>query len=75
MERATGAGEDEEAQQAQQRSERACMACRGTGSVVSHLGGEVKTVTCPWCAGAGVRGAISDAQAKWTDPEEATHDA
>jgi hypothetical protein len=46
------------------------MACRGTGSVISHLGGEPKTVTCPWCDGSGVRGAISDAQANWKNPQE-----
>jgi DnaJ-class molecular chaperone len=55
---------------AQQRPPRECMACRGTGSVISHLGGEPKTVTCPWCDGTGVRGAISDAQAKWQNPQE-----
>jgi len=55
---------------AQQSSARECMACRGTGNVISHLGGEPKTVTCPWCDGAGVRGAISDAQAKWQKPVE-----
>jgi DnaJ-class molecular chaperone len=61
--------------EAQEHPERECMACRATGNVISHLGGEVKTVTCPWCGGTGVRGAISDAQAKWKDPEEASEDA
>ena len=72
MESATGGEEDGEAQG---RSERRCMACRGAGTVVSHLGGEAKTVTCPWCGGSGVRGAISDAQAKWKAPEERAEDA
>lgn len=49
---------------------RVCMACRGSGKVISHLGGEPKDVTCPWCGGSGTRGAIADAQAKWKDPEE-----
>jgi len=54
----------------QERPPRACMACRGSGKVISHLGGEPKAVTCPWCGGSGSRGAISDAQAKWRGPEE-----
>ena len=55
---------------AHERPSRECMACRGSGSVISHLGGEDKTVTCPWCDGSGERGAIADAQAKWKSPEE-----
>jgi DnaJ-class molecular chaperone len=54
---------------------RECMACRGGGEVISHLGGTAKTVTCPWCEGTGVRGATSDAQAKWKGPDEATEGA
>ena len=34
---------------------RACMACRGTGSVNSGLGGEPHQVQCPWCQGSGRR--------------------
>ena len=30
-----------------------CTACRGTGSLISTLGGEPSTVTCPWCDGTG----------------------
>ena len=30
-----------------------CSACRGTGSVISNLGGSPSTVTCPWCEGTG----------------------
>lgn len=30
-----------------------CTVCRGTGSVISNLGGESSTVTCPWCEGTG----------------------
>ena len=71
MERATGGAEDGETRD---RAERVCMACRGTGNVISHLGGEVKTVACPWCGGEGVRGAISDAQAKWKDASDEVAD-
>jgi DnaJ-class molecular chaperone len=40
-----------------------CTPCRGTGRVISGLGGEPKPVTCPWCDGAGVFVAGHDAQA------------
>jgi DnaJ-class molecular chaperone len=32
---------------------RPCPPCRGTGRVVSRLGGSAQTVTCPWCEGSG----------------------
>ena len=41
------------------------MACRGTGRVISNLGGTPSTVECPWCAGSGLRPAEIDAQAHW----------
>jgi DnaJ-class molecular chaperone len=40
-----------------------CTPCRGTGRVISGLGGEPKPVTCPWCEGDGRRIAGHDAQA------------
>ena len=43
--------------------ERECSACRGTGKVVSALGGEPKPVTCPWCEGSGRFDPEHDAQA------------
>jgi hypothetical protein len=46
---------------------RECMPCRGSGKVISNLGGEPNTVTCPWCEGGGERIAGIDAQAKWGD--------
>ncbi|MGA2320012.1 MAG: hypothetical protein ABSG95_04625 [Solirubrobacteraceae bacterium] len=48
---------------------RECMPCRGSGRVISNLGGVASTVPCPWCAGGGVRLAESDAQARWLDGE------
>ena len=42
-----------------------CMACRGTGRVISTLGGEPRTVDCPWCEGTGRRIPGHDAQARW----------
>ena len=46
---------------------RECMACRGTGRVISNLGGSPSTVECPWCGGGGLRPAEVDAQAHWGD--------
>jgi DnaJ-class molecular chaperone len=40
-----------------------CAPCRGTGRVVSNLGGEPSTVSCPWCEGTGTFIAEHDAQA------------
>ncbi|MDQ6776660.1 MAG: hypothetical protein M3071_10700 [Actinomycetota bacterium] len=31
----------------------ACSPCRGTGKLISALGGEHHEVTCPWCDGTG----------------------
>ncbi|HYM44987.1 MAG TPA: hypothetical protein VES65_02335 [Solirubrobacteraceae bacterium] len=41
---------------------RECMPCRGTGRVVSNLGGTQSTLPCPWCRGGGVRLSGIDAQ-------------
>ena len=46
-----------------------CMPCRGSGQVISNLGGTPKRVTCPWCGGGGVRLADVDAQAKWLEQD------
>jgi DnaJ-class molecular chaperone len=40
-----------------------CSACRGTGQVISNLGGTPSTVTCPWCEGSGRFIPDHDAQA------------
>ena len=45
------------------------MPCRGSGRVISNLGGTPSTVTCPWCGGGGVRLAEVDAQARWLDQQ------
>jgi DnaJ-class molecular chaperone len=39
-----------------------CMPCRGTGKLISGLGGEPHEVTCPWCQGTGKRIPGIDAQ-------------
>ena len=41
------------------------MACRGSGRVISNLGGTPSTVDCPWCDGSGMRVPGIDAQARW----------
>jgi len=46
-----------------------CMPCRGTGRVISNLGGTASKVTCPWCEGDGVRHHEIDAQARWSKAE------
>ncbi len=43
------------------------MACRGSGQVISNLGGTPSKLTCPWCAGGGVRVPEIDAQARWLE--------
>ncbi|HEV7808261.1 MAG TPA: hypothetical protein VGO80_20810 [Solirubrobacteraceae bacterium] len=40
-----------------------CAPCRGTGVVISNLGGEPSQVTCPWCEGSGMQLPGHDAQA------------
>ena len=39
-----------------------CTACRGTGTLISGLGGTPHEVRCPWCEGIGVRKPGIDAQ-------------
>ena len=56
---------DNEAEQKETHEPRECMACRGSGRVISNLGGTPSEVQCPWCAGSGVRAAGIDAQAHW----------
>jgi DnaJ-class molecular chaperone len=58
---------DSEARAESSHEPRECMACRGTGRVISDLGGTASTVTCPWCEGGGVRLPGVDAQAHWLD--------
>jgi DnaJ-class molecular chaperone len=48
-------------------SDTPCPPCRGTGKVISMLGGERREVTCPWCEGEGTFRAEHDAQARWRE--------
>ncbi len=43
------------------------MPCRGSGKVISSLGGTPVQVSCPWCGGDGLRKAGVDAQAPWLE--------
>ncbi len=40
-----------------------CTPCRGTGKLISTLGGSAHEVTCPWCGGTGSFAPGRDAQA------------
>jgi DnaJ-class molecular chaperone len=44
-----------------------CTACRGTGQVISTLGGSPNAVTCPWCEGSGRFIPSHDAQERRDD--------
>jgi DnaJ-class molecular chaperone len=68
-------GSDSEGQAGTAHEPRECMACRGTGRVISNLGGTPGELTCPWCAGAGMRVADIDAQAVWAQRRDADADA
>lgn len=59
---------DEETQETPEAQE--CMACHGTGQVISNLGGERRKVTCPWCRGSGTRIPGADAQEYRTEQGE-----
>ena len=48
---------------AQPPADEICHPCRGTGQIVSSLGGAPSTVPCPWCEGTGRFIAGHDAQA------------
>ena len=39
-----------------------CTVCRGTGQLISNLGGSGHPVSCPWCEGTGAFQAGHDAQ-------------
>jgi DnaJ-class molecular chaperone len=39
-----------------------CAPCRGTGQLLSNLGGVAAQVRCPWCEGGGMQLAGHDAQ-------------
>jgi len=40
-----------------------CTVCRGTGALISNLGGSPSTVPCAWCEGTGTFLPDHDAQA------------
>jgi DnaJ-class molecular chaperone len=41
-----------------------CSPCRGTGKVISNLGGTPSTIECAWCEGTGTYTPGHDAQAR-----------
>jgi hypothetical protein len=62
-----GKQDDDEDPVASAHGPRECMPCRGSGKLISSLGGVPSTVVCPWCDGGGERLTGIDAQAKWLD--------
>jgi hypothetical protein len=52
-----------------------CTACRGTGKVLSSLGGTPHEVVCPWCEGSGHRIPGIDAQEHPAEGEPASEAA
>jgi DnaJ-class molecular chaperone len=60
-----GPDDDSDDRGGEAHAPRECMACRGSGSVISNLGGTPNTVACPWCRGTGMRVPEIDAQAHW----------
>jgi hypothetical protein len=66
-----GERNDSGAQEPGSHGPRECMACRGSGQVISNLGGTPSKLQCPWCGGSGVRDAGADAQARWAEREGA----
>jgi DnaJ-class molecular chaperone len=54
-------------QRGEPREPEPCGACRGTGAVISQLGGEPHEQPCPWCEGRGTRLRGHDAQARWRE--------
>jgi len=58
---------DNEGQTGDSPQPRECMPCRGSGEVISNLGGTPSKLTCPWCEGTGVRVPGIDAQARWLE--------
>jgi DnaJ-class molecular chaperone len=47
-----------------------CTPCRGTGRVISNLGGEQREIACPWCEGSGEFQPGHDAQGGAASPPE-----
>jgi DnaJ-class molecular chaperone len=50
-----------------------CPPCRGTGRLISTLGGSPHEVDCPWCEGSGHFRAGHDAQAAAAGGEPGVH--
>jgi DnaJ-class molecular chaperone len=62
---------DSDGQAERAHEPRECMACRGSGRVISNLGGAAGELACPWCEGTGMRPASVDAQAAWIERHSA----
>jgi hypothetical protein len=67
-----GAAGSDAGEAAKRAEARECMPCRGSGKVISNLGGERSERSCPWCHGTGVRESDVDAQSAWRDAKRAS---
>jgi DnaJ-class molecular chaperone len=47
-----------------------CTPCRGTGRLISNLGGQPHEVSCPWCGGTGKFVSERDAQESPAESED-----
>jgi DnaJ-class molecular chaperone len=65
-----GETNDNEEQAEATHQPRECMPCRGTGQLISSLGGTPSKIACPWCEGGGVRLTEVNAQARWPTEQE-----
>jgi DnaJ-class molecular chaperone len=52
-----------------------CTVCRGTGTLISNLGGSPSEVPCAWCEGTGTFLADHDAQGERRAAAEAAGEA
>lgn len=50
------------------------MPCGGRGTLISRLGGQERTVSCPWCEGSGRRRKGVDAQSGWLEQDASAGD-
>jgi DnaJ-class molecular chaperone len=66
--------DDRTADTPEQKAPVPCAPCRGTGRIVSRLGGSASTVTCPWCEGTGTVIPGHDAQARHKGPQDGGDD-
>ena len=66
--RRSGRADDPASSEANDRT--VCTPCRGTGRVISNLGGTEHELKCPWCGGTGEFVQGRDAQQFPAEPDK-----